>query len=272
MFSGRVGRWGRRAANPFRFFDAIYCINLDSRPDRWSEAQREFTAVGIAARVERVAAIVHTDREESCRLSHLECIRRGAGTGAETVLIFEDDVTFPQFSPRALAASLERLRDVPDWELFYLGGVILGTPTHVRPELFRAPVAQTHAYAVHRRAFVKLQASTVPYDIWCANSLTSYCAEPLLAWQRDGFSDIAGTWASRASYAKSSYAEHRPPDDPVVLLRTVEQSVGGRLGRRLARVRVQRRLGYGLVRLAARLGIELRFEGGRPRVARRRRG
>ena len=269
MFFGRSGTRGRLAADPFRFFDAIYCINLDSRPDRWSEAQRELAAVGIADRVERVAAIVHADREESCRLSHLECIRRGASVGADTVLIFEDDVTFPRFSPRALAASLGRLRTVQDWDLFYLGGVILDTPTHVRPELFRAPVAQTHAYAVHRRAFAKLQASTVPYDIWCANHVTSYCAEPLLAWQRDGFSDIAGAWASRAAYAKRRYAEFRPPDDPSVILNKVEQSAGGRLGRRLTRVRVQRRLGHGVIRLAARLGIELRFEGGRPRVARR---
>ena len=255
------------AADPFRFFGAIYCINLDSRPDRWNEARREFAALGIADRVERVAAIAHPDREESCRLSHLECIRRGAGAGAETVLIFEDDVTFPSFSRQAFVASLERLRDVPDWELFYLGGIILATPADVQSELFRAPLAQTHAYAIHRRAFAKVQASTVPYDLWCANHLTSYCAEPMLAWQRDGFSDIAGTWAARAAPAHHFYAKFRPAHDPRAVLRKVERGVPG-LGRRLVRLRLQRRLGRGLARLAAWAGIELRFEGGRPRLDR----
>ena len=39
----------------FDYFDKIFCINLDSRPDRWELAQSEFDKVGILDRVERVS-------------------------------------------------------------------------------------------------------------------------------------------------------------------------------------------------------------------------
>ena len=31
--------------NPFDYFDKIFCINLDSRPDRWKQVQTEFDKV-----------------------------------------------------------------------------------------------------------------------------------------------------------------------------------------------------------------------------------
>ena len=33
--------------NSFDFFDAIFCINLDKRPDRWVHAQEQFKKIGI---------------------------------------------------------------------------------------------------------------------------------------------------------------------------------------------------------------------------------
>ena len=38
--------------NPFDFFDAIYCINLEERTDRWeSVCQAEFEKLGISDRI-----------------------------------------------------------------------------------------------------------------------------------------------------------------------------------------------------------------------------
>ena len=42
-------------SDPFKFFEVIYCINLDRRQDRWEAAMRQFTTLGIFDRVERVA-------------------------------------------------------------------------------------------------------------------------------------------------------------------------------------------------------------------------
>lgn len=41
--------------NPFDYFDKIYCINLDSRTDRWERTQTEFEKVGIENRVTRTS-------------------------------------------------------------------------------------------------------------------------------------------------------------------------------------------------------------------------
>ena len=38
-----------------QYFDKIFCINLDSRSDRWEEAQKEF--IKHSLNVERVSAI-----------------------------------------------------------------------------------------------------------------------------------------------------------------------------------------------------------------------
>ncbi len=43
--------------NLFSHFEAIYCINLDRRSDRWEAVQREFEKVGIRDRVIRFSAI-----------------------------------------------------------------------------------------------------------------------------------------------------------------------------------------------------------------------
>ena len=148
------------SSDPFGFFDVIYCINLDTRPDRWRQAVAEFTTVGIADRVQRVAGITHANPREGCRLSHLECVRRAEAADADTVLIFEDDVVVRGYSPERLARSQDRLRAILDWELFYLGGYVLAKPGRYG-ELMRVPMAGAHAYAVHRRAVAKIGDCTV---------------------------------------------------------------------------------------------------------------
>ena len=46
-------------SNPLDFFDAIYCINLDERTDRWKHCLIEFKKLGISDRVIRFSAILH---------------------------------------------------------------------------------------------------------------------------------------------------------------------------------------------------------------------
>src|SRR5262245_4932090 len=205
--------------DPFAFFDVIFCINLDTRPERWAAARREFARLGIADRVERVPAIVHPDAKEGCRLSHIECVRRAAGAGADTVLIFEDDVTFQGFSRARLTRALDRLCGIPDWELFFLGGLLWGKPTEVYDDLLGVPILQTHAYAVHRRVFAAIECATCPIDLWYKSHLKSYCARPLLAWQRDGMSDIEHAWMSTSKLAKICYHQHAPEDRRYLVMR-----------------------------------------------------
>src|SRR5262245_16092818 len=77
----------RMRADPFAFFDVIYCINLDRRPDRWRDARAEFEALGIAERVERVPAVDLSRPQLGCCLSHIDCARRATAAGAATALV-----------------------------------------------------------------------------------------------------------------------------------------------------------------------------------------
>ena len=233
---------GQTSGDPFRFFDLIYCINLDSRPERWQEAVGEFNAVGIADRVERVPAIAHANPREGCRQSHVECVRRAEAADAETVLIFEDDVIFRGFSDERLARFLERLRTIPDWEVFYLGGTVLAHPERYG-ELMRVPMAGAHAYAVHRRAFAKIQLQdrTVPYDVWLANNTTSYCADPMLAWQREGFSNLEGKWIDPQRLEQDHYLKYvATPKAMTVAGKVLRRRLRWRLFRIRAKLRLKR--------------------------------
>lgn len=141
---------------------------------------------------------------------------------------------------------------VPDWELFFLGGVVLGRPAERCENLFRAPIVQTHAYGIHRRAFAAVERSYAPIDLFYANNLKSYCAYPMLAWQRDGFSNIEGVSTSRAYESNRAYfLLNSAPQHEDVLREFLLRRFRGRL----IRLRIQRRLGQSLRRLASLLGF-----------------
>src|SRR5215831_18042382 len=56
--------------DPFSAFDEIICINLDSRPDRWTRMRTRFETLGIADRVRRLPAVLTPqNRHVGCALS-----------------------------------------------------------------------------------------------------------------------------------------------------------------------------------------------------------
>src|SRR5512147_2256233 len=101
----RAPSTGHRAGPPetsssWAFFDRVYCISLDERPDRRQEAERQFRRVGLEGRVEFVVVPKDpVDPERGIHSSHMECFRRGIRAGARTMLIFEDDIVFDRFDP-----------------------------------------------------------------------------------------------------------------------------------------------------------------------------
>jgi len=146
-------------ANPFHFFDAIYCINLASASDRWRDASAQFSSLGIAHRVRRFDA-VSTPRSPSvcCGLSHRALIADARRQGLANVLVFEDDVLFTEDAIPRLRIALAELRDRP-WQILHL-------------EL-AGPVTSTHAIAYHESIYDRLlsgvpaaeQANTAKYMV-----------------------------------------------------------------------------------------------------------
>ena len=86
--------------NSFDYFDEIYCINLDSRPDRWQHAQLEFKKAGIEDRVQRFSAIKENDGRVGVIKSNLAIVKMAKEKNLKNVLVFEDDVEFIVDNPQ----------------------------------------------------------------------------------------------------------------------------------------------------------------------------
>ena len=153
-------------------FDAVYYINLASRPDRRSYIEKDILTRhrfhDLVPLVQRLEGIdggtvdllqLHregkiTDRAKErfytvplheklygmdltpgalgCAFSHREIWRRIVQRKHRAALVLEDDV---ELSPKFPSAIYQRMQDVPsDWELLYLGGVdLLSTDKPQRP-------------------------------------------------------------------------------------------------------------------------------------------
>ena len=151
------------------FFDTIYCISLDSRPDRQLEARRQFAAIGLADRVEFIVVRKNmADQAEGIFRSHMLCLQKGLAAGARHILVFEDDVFFRNFNRQRLEEACRFLHDTGRWNAFFLGCITGGSaPTSagaVRRIRYRC---LAHAYALNRpfaERLLREEWRGIPYD------------------------------------------------------------------------------------------------------------
>lgn len=112
----------REFANPFHFFDAIYCINLDRETARWEAVTKRFTKLGVAERIRRFAAIETPHNHHiGCALSHRAIIAEAKKQNLRNVMVFEDDVIFSLNALEELSNCVDELKN-REWKMFYLGG------------------------------------------------------------------------------------------------------------------------------------------------------
>jgi Glycosyltransferase family 25 (LPS biosynthesis protein) len=147
----------RAGPSPFDAFDAIFCINLDSRPERWNDMQRRFAKLGIEPRVRRLsAANTPLNHHIGCALSHRRIIAEAYRQGWQTVLVFEDDARFSPDAAKVLALSLRELEGRA-WQLLYLGGYRSTDGLHKVPGCSHLVVPEritcTHAIAYHHTVY-----------------------------------------------------------------------------------------------------------------------
>jgi len=151
------------------FFDRVYCISLQSRPDRRREAKRQFAAVGLAGKV--AFSIVEKDpinQVAGIYQSHVACLQSGLAAGAETILVFEDDILFRGFDGTLLDTACGFLQSTPDWNAFFLGCLTSGSQkTACRSLALISYRSLAHAYAVNRpfaEKIVQQKWCGVPFD------------------------------------------------------------------------------------------------------------
>ena len=120
-----------------RGVDAIYCINLDMRTDKWTAVAQEMAHQEL--NVNRVSAVngwKDLTKRDCCRLlrvekalkpgqigcflSHLSVLKNAQEKGFERILVLEDDVRFIA-SMKELSSYLDQLTALdPEWDLLYL--------------------------------------------------------------------------------------------------------------------------------------------------------
>ena len=191
-----------------KYFDKVYCINLDERTDRWEQVQVEFDKIGIRGDVERWSGVKHTDGNLGCTLSHKTIIEHCKKQGLNNVLIFEDDVLFVNDDVDKLEEAFEELGEMGNWDLFYVG---LTVPkdngccfSRVTDNILRTNFAYTtHAYAVNQQAFDPMieswvrhidRGDTIVDTTLCTEIVRkrgkSFVMDPIYAIQQPGLSNI----------------------------------------------------------------------------------
>jgi hypothetical protein len=179
------------------FFDRIYCISLENRVDRRNEAMLQFSRVGLAEKVEFVIVKKHpTDCEQGIYESHMLCMAKGLESGAENILIFEDDVIFDRISPELLKNVTHFLREDNDWQALFFGCMMKKCQKTANPSIVRIGYRSlTHAYAIPRR-FAEILVRHHPWDnvafddfLRDLDSPLMYAVYPSFAFQSDAPSD-----------------------------------------------------------------------------------
>lgn len=170
------------------FFDKIYCINLDSRPDRWEESESEFNRIGWE--VERFPGSTR-----SFNHAQYECIK--ACKGYESSLILEDDCEFKDMGhlPDALSG-------LPDgWDIVFLGATLNSKHKEkVSEHLYRYKDGwATQAVGYSEKMIDWLIEHFDPmngtiYDEWLRINVLPYfkcyIVKPMIVYQRPSFSNI----------------------------------------------------------------------------------
>jgi len=191
--------------NPFDFFDAIFCINLDERTDRWKLAQEEFRKIEILNKVKRFSAIKDIDGRIGVIKSNLEIVKYAKENNLNNVLVFEDDIEFIiDDVQKHLKESLSQIGNMK-WSLFYLGANTHNKLIKIKPNL----ILLKNSYAVHAMAYNKVVFNNFIkkyeniekitkhqdiLDVYLADEIQSkyicLMTNPMLATQRSDYSDI----------------------------------------------------------------------------------
>lgn len=150
------------------YFERICILNLPYKPERRERLTRHLAEQGFEKNVTWVRSYSGDKMPPpawwnagngawGCLLSHARVLAEAIADGMENVLILEDDVVFQPDAGSLLKGFMKQVPD--DWGQIYLGGQHLKDPTPVAGSSYVLKchcVNRTHAFAVHKRAMVRM--------------------------------------------------------------------------------------------------------------------
>jgi len=197
------------------FFDKVFCINLDRRPDKWAESTAEFDRIGLT--VERVSGVDGqtlrptgsiTAGEMGCSLSHSGILKKMVENNWNKILVLEDDAVF---IPNVQEYFEANVANIPtDWDMLYFGGNHLNPPIPINNAISRITRTYTTSHygislnmakAVIQRIEAFANQVDVAYSEFHAGT-RSFTFNPAIAWQRPGVSDIHNVFQDYTSFMK----------------------------------------------------------------------
>ena len=177
------------------YFDRIFCISLEDRPDRRQSALDQFRKIGLADRVEFVIVNKHpTNSEQGIFESHMRCIRMGIKAAAQTILIFEDDVVFDRFNTCVLEECIRFLSSEISWNIFFLGCLADASQKTEYGSVLKVRYrGLSHAYVIDRNFAESLTGqiwNNTPFDTMLRKlSPHYYAVYPAFAFQSNARTD-----------------------------------------------------------------------------------
>lgn len=186
------------------YFQKIYCINLDRRPDRWDRCVEIFNQYGITA--DRISAVdgqtIGPEKESTlsngeigCIKSHMLALNNMIDSNIENALILEDDIEFTAGWEHQFEMAVGNL---PKWDMLYLGCNHVVKPVHFQSNIVRIVKGYTtSSYAIKldfaKRILPNISKLDKQIDVHYAlhhRTHPCYAIKPAICFQRADHSDI----------------------------------------------------------------------------------
>ncbi len=193
----------------------IKCINLRYRKDRKKRANLQFKRLNIPAKI--ISVKKHDDPKRGCLESHLQLIKDSVkNSQCKSLMILEDDVLF--IKPKIL-------RNFPeppaDWDILYLGGTVHSNMGEHDNNWARVMTWTAHAYIINMtkkellEKILKAEETKMEIDEYYLKEINPkfkcYMINPMIAIQRDDYSDIEGGKV-KYDFMETSLNGFRQPD------------------------------------------------------------
>ena len=182
------------------FFDRIFVINLAKRTDRLLQIAEELERYNVP--FELVTAIEQENGAEGLRMTMEGIFTKAITKRWESILVFEDDAYFVEgveYTNEVLNNAMDQLPK--DWDMILLGGQpVMGFKSMISPNLLSlSDCYATHSVGYSLNCMKRIMALGMesPIDNWLVKHIQpenkTYITYPILASQREGFSDIGKT-------------------------------------------------------------------------------
>ncbi len=177
--------------NKYLELSSAIIINLKARPEKRAYMEKQLQGQNI--KYDFFTAEKHNDPKRGCLESHISVIKNAIKNNEKYVLIMEDDCKYIKGF-----GSMEKLPD--NWDMIYLGGTVHRILDRKYKGYARVQCWTTHAYIINlnNKLFVNKLLEAEKYngeiDRYYLEKIhptfNAYMCDPMIAIQKEGFSDI----------------------------------------------------------------------------------